>query len=276
MTMDYGGGAAETSLPMGEAVLRSLSGSHRQLGDAYRRAGSALDSTEVWGQLGATPMIGVNDTLTDVFTRADGKALVDFAREHGLGRLSMWSANRDAPCPGGPDPTTVSNTCSGLAQAAARLQPHPRPRQRPGAGRRARSTTTVDPAMVDDPATSPYPVWDRDRRLRAGRPGGPPPPRVPRQVVDPGRRPGGAGGQRARLAVAPRRARPRIGPAAVDDHPPGRHLPGLGRRRWPTGRATGCCAHGVAYEAAWFAQGVDPAAPPTADGPSPWRPLADG
>jgi chitinase len=34
--------------------------------------------------------------------------------------------------------------------------------------------------------------------------------------------------------------------------------------------------HGVAYEADWYAEGVDPAAPPTGDGPSPWRPLAEG
>ena len=153
--------------PDGRGRAAVALGPHRQLADAYRRAGSTLDSTEVWGKLGATPMIGVNDTLTDVFTRADGKALVDFARDRGLGRLSMWSANRDAPCPGGPDPSEVSNTCSGLAQAPldfSRILD--RVSGRALADRARHDHRSPIPASVDDPDTSPYPVWADGRRVR--------------------------------------------------------------------------------------------------------------
>ena len=227
MTMDYGG-AREPSLPMGEAVLRSLSGTHRQLADAYRRAGSTLDSTEVWGRLGATPMIGVNDTLTDVFTRADGKALVDFARDRGLGRLSMWSANRDAPCPGGPDPSRVSNTCSGLAQAPldfSRILDRVSGRAlATGTG----STTKPDPASVDDPDTSPYPVWSAEGVFEAG-------DRVVRQrrvyVAKWWTQGDDPVAPVANLHDSPWRLvgpRARVRPAAVDDHPPGRHVSRLG------------------------------------------------
>ena len=273
MSMDYGG-ARETSLPMGEAVLRSLSGTHRQVADAFRRAGRALDSTEVWGRLGATPMIGVNDTLTDVFTRADSKALVDFAREKGLGRLSMWSANRDAPCPGGPDPTRVSNTCSGLAQAPLDFS-----RILDGVSGRVlatgSSTTTVDPATVDDPATSPYPVWTETGVYEQG-------DRVVRhhrvylarwwtQGDDPV-------APVANVHDSPWRL---VGPVLASDRPPSTTtLPAGTYPDWDAAVAyrqgDRVLRRGVAYEASWFAQGVDPVAPPPADGPSPWRPLAAG
>ena len=48
--------------------------------------------------MGATPMIGQNDTPDEVFTLADATALNQFALSHKLGRMSMWSANRDIVC----------------------------------------------------------------------------------------------------------------------------------------------------------------------------------
>ena len=274
MTMDYGGGR-EPSLPMGEAVLRSLSGTHRQLADAFRRAGSTLDSTEVWGRLGATPMIGVNDTLTDVFTRANGKALVDFARDRGLGRLSMWSANRDAPCPGGPDPSRVSNTCSGIAQAPldfSRILDRVSGRAlATGTG----STTKPDPASVDDPDTSPYPVWSAEGVFEAG-------DRVVRQrrvyVAKWWTQGDDPVAPVANLHDSPWRL---VGPVLPTDRPPTTTT--LPAGTYPDWDATVAyragdrvLRAGVAYEAAWFALGIDPAATPTADGPSPWRPLSEG
>ncbi|PRC48546.1 hypothetical protein C6A85_79295, partial [Mycobacterium sp. ITM-2017-0098] len=50
-----------------------------------------------WSQVGVTPMIGVNDVLTEVFTVADAQALENFARAKGMGMLSMWSLTRDNP-----------------------------------------------------------------------------------------------------------------------------------------------------------------------------------
>jgi chitinase len=47
-------------------------------------------------KVGITPMIGVNDVATEVFTLADARMLLDFARgnDH-VERLSMWSVSRD-------------------------------------------------------------------------------------------------------------------------------------------------------------------------------------
>ena len=61
-------------------------------------------------------MLGVNDETADVFTPDDARALRDLATDRGLGRVSMWSANRDAPCTEPVGPTGVSNHCSGVEQ----------------------------------------------------------------------------------------------------------------------------------------------------------------
>ena len=45
-----------------------------------------------------TPMIGVNDETSNVFTLDDARKLASFARSYGLGGLHFWSLNRDRPC----------------------------------------------------------------------------------------------------------------------------------------------------------------------------------
>jgi hypothetical protein len=59
-----------------------------------------------------TPMIGVNDVETNVFTLEDACLLSGFARQSGLGGLHFWSLDRDASCP--PGAVGVSPVCSGL------------------------------------------------------------------------------------------------------------------------------------------------------------------
>ena len=47
-------------------------------------------------KVGITPMIGVNDIASEVFTLADAQALVDYAKtDSQLALLSMWSVARD-------------------------------------------------------------------------------------------------------------------------------------------------------------------------------------
>lgn len=45
-----------------------------------------------------TPMIGVNDVQSNVFTLRNAQELSRFARTSRLGGLHFWSLNRDAPC----------------------------------------------------------------------------------------------------------------------------------------------------------------------------------
>ncbi len=69
-----------------------------------------LDRIEV------TPMIGINDVTSNIFTLEDAQKLLAFARKHGLGALHFWSLNRDAPC--SKESTSVQATCHGLPATA--------------------------------------------------------------------------------------------------------------------------------------------------------------
>lgn len=68
MAMDYGESAAPTSGPnaqtMGTYAIRAAEGTYAQLSSLYGKYGK----TYGYSQLGVTPMIGVNDVLTEVFT----------------------------------------------------------------------------------------------------------------------------------------------------------------------------------------------------------------
>jgi chitinase len=115
-------------------------------------------------------MIGQNDIDGEVFTVADAKALAAFARDTGLGRVSLWSLNRDTACTDGFAGVAVhSNTCSGVDQQPSDFV---RAFSDLGAGSAARVTDVVrDPArgpVVDDPATSPYPIWRSEGQYPAG------------------------------------------------------------------------------------------------------------
>ena len=62
-------------------------------------------------------MIGQNDTASDRFELSAAADLAAFAHRHRLGRISMWSLNRDRACSdpvaaGGP----ARSDCSGVAQ----------------------------------------------------------------------------------------------------------------------------------------------------------------
>ena len=94
MAMDYGDSAAPPALKsMGAYAIDAATNTHTQLVDLFAAAGQRFS----WGQLGVTPMIGTNDVTTEVFTLDDAQLLENFAREKGLGMLSMWSLTRDNP-----------------------------------------------------------------------------------------------------------------------------------------------------------------------------------
>lgn len=167
MTMDYGGskdgvGTGRQMLALARSAVEATAG---QLRAVYARQGVTLTQAQAYAHLGATPMIGQNDVQDEVFTLEDAQGLAAWAAEEGLGRLSMWSINRDAPCgPAFADVVVHSNTCSGVdapplafSRVLAGL-----PGRAPSAPR-TRSIVVPDaPLEPDDPATSPYPVWRPD------------------------------------------------------------------------------------------------------------------
>jgi len=113
MAMDYGAWAAPNPAgQMGTYATQAATGTHDQLRSLY----PSRTDAQLWAMVGVTPMIGQNDVGGEVFTTADARQLTDFARTHHLGRLAMWSANRDSQCAQGVT-TNVDNLCSGVLQA---------------------------------------------------------------------------------------------------------------------------------------------------------------
>ena len=271
MTMDYGTDLGGRSM----AVIseNALTAVHDQLVDAYAHADTPIADATAWAKVGATPMIGQNDVAQEVFGLDDARQLNAFALAQHLGRVSMWSLNRDRTCGENyADVRLVSDACSGVDQGdttfAATL----------GAGFTASvepastAPTPLPPAPTDDPSHSPYPVWASGSTYLAGT-----------KVV--------WHGTVYRAKWWTRGAEPDDPTVAASDSPwtiVGPVLAGetplpqptLPAGLLPTWNGTdvytgGACVEldGSAYQARWWTQGDSPAAASIDPGTSPWMPL---
>lgn len=168
MTMDYNDG---TDASTTSRIRSSLSGVQAQLRAAYDRRDVSLGNATAWAMVAATPMLGQNDVRGEVFTLEDAAALSRFANKQGMSRISFWSANRDRACDANwPDPRQVSDSCSGVAQEDGAFL---------AVLRKGRTGSIAQPPVkvpnpdseqevVDDPATSPYPIWVEGASYPAG------------------------------------------------------------------------------------------------------------
>ncbi len=120
MAMDYGDSAAPNPKgKMAQYAADAATATHAQLKASLAKAGYGPTDAEVWAMLGLTPMIGMNDVKTEVFTVADAATLLAWAKGKGLGWLAMWSVNRDHPCPAAKE---VELKCSSVADQTADWQ----------------------------------------------------------------------------------------------------------------------------------------------------------
>ena len=118
-------------------------------------------------------MVGRNDVKGEIFTLDDAAVLNKFATDKGLGRMSVWSLNRDRTC--GANYVTlaiVSDSCSGLDQGNSHFSTVLGSGM-PGSILGSASRITVaqpDDAqeLADDPATSPYRVWAKNTTYLEG------------------------------------------------------------------------------------------------------------
>ncbi|MER5636339.1 cellulose binding domain-containing protein [Kitasatospora sp. NPDC002227] len=111
MAMDFGDGVAPSpNGRMGKYAIDAATATQAQVKSVL-----GLSDAEAWAKTAVTPMIGVNDVATEVFTVADAKQLADFARAEHLAWLAMWSGTRDKACEGGAKPYADA-TCSSIAQ----------------------------------------------------------------------------------------------------------------------------------------------------------------
>ena len=171
MAMDFGPGSG-AGRNMFMTVKRALEATHDQVRTLDGAAGLGNGSPAAWQHLGVTVMVGQNDIPGERFTVADARRLAAFASAQGLPRVSAWSLNRDTECGTAfAQVGVVSNTCSGVTQT---------PLQFTHILSRLKGTTTARPqtavaavaqvqsAPADDPATSPYPIWQASAAYNTG------------------------------------------------------------------------------------------------------------
>jgi len=104
MAMDYGS-ANDNGGQMGLSAQQAATNTHNQV------VAAGLSAT-----IGVTPMIGINDTNTEIFQLSDAQSLLNFANANSyITRLAMWSVARDnGGCAG---QGFASPTCSGISQS---------------------------------------------------------------------------------------------------------------------------------------------------------------
>lgn len=170
MTMDFNTDVTPGK-PYSDTVLRAATALHGQVQSAFADHGINLDEARAWERVGITAMIGQNDVVNEVFTIGDAERVNQFARDHGVGLVSMWSLNRDSTCVS-PLPnvvTVVQTSCSGIDQQGhsfAEVLAKDLPYVTRGEAATATPSASAQPDeavitdLTDDPATSPYPIWD--------------------------------------------------------------------------------------------------------------------
>ncbi|WP_066500512.1 chitinase [Abyssisolibacter fermentans] len=115
-TMNFGASAAPNpENKMGQYSIQAINSLFNQLKQIYSDNNLSKSDKQIWNMVGMTPMIGENDVTTEVFNLEDAKQTLDFANQKEIGMISMWSLNRDKPCPNGPS-NKISNSCSGIEQ----------------------------------------------------------------------------------------------------------------------------------------------------------------
>ncbi|WP_380279267.1 cellulose binding domain-containing protein [Kitasatospora purpeofusca] len=111
MAMDFGDGVAPNPQgQMGKYAIAAATATQAQVKSVL-----GLDDAAAWHKVAVTPMIGVNDVASEVFTVADAKQLADFAKSKHLAWLAMWSGTRDKACEGGAK-AYADASCSSIVQ----------------------------------------------------------------------------------------------------------------------------------------------------------------
>ena len=173
MTMDYGDGTSPTADMLRRSARRceaTAAADRRALRAA--RASTLERRRSVWPRIGATPMIGQNDVDAEGFTLDDAAGARRVRRDKGLGRVSMWSLNRDRAVPAAPSPTWRCTPTPAAASPRNALAFSKIFRSLPGRRGRHAEADSVDGAGPGAhrrrPDEQPVPGVAADRAVRGG------------------------------------------------------------------------------------------------------------
>lgn len=109
MTMNF-----EDSAPVDRMADNSISAA-KHLVEQLKTLYPDKTDSELWRMVGITPMIGVNDRAKQIFTLDDAAAVTQFAIQNHVGRIGIWSLERDKSCPF--EQPAASPKCSSIQQA---------------------------------------------------------------------------------------------------------------------------------------------------------------
>jgi EAL domain-containing protein (putative c-di-GMP-specific phosphodiesterase class I)/cellulose synthase/poly-beta-1,6-N-acetylglucosamine synthase-like glycosyltransferase/chitodextrinase len=272
MTMDFTAPPAPGQTMLGLS-LKAANATHHQLQQDLARYGVRLSSEEVWQRMGITAMVGQNDVAGEVFTTADAQGLARFASSNSVGRVSMWSLNRDSQCGQAfGESGVLSNTCSGTAQGSlgfsqifgslGGLASHPA-----GSG-----PTILAPPPDTNPANALYPLWSPTAEYQPGY-----------LVVRSGYV---YQANWYNVGQDPAQVWPEtwenpwelVGPVLPTDHTP--KIPTLPAGTYPAWSPTAAynagekvLYQGLPYQARWYTAGASPAEQAADPSGSPWQPL---
>jgi chitinase len=104
MPFDFGAPVGD----MGQASIHAAEGLERELVTRY-----GLSVALAYEHVGISSMNGTTDESDETVSAANFQAMLGFAQQHHLGRLTFWSVNRDRPCPA---KASESDACSGIGQ----------------------------------------------------------------------------------------------------------------------------------------------------------------
>ncbi|MEX6430620.1 hypothetical protein [Ferrimicrobium sp.] len=155
MTMDYG---VPTS-NMAATIESSLKATELQLANEFTHHGLHLTAKQIFNRMGATVEIGQNSDYGEIFTTSDARSLAAFVLRNSLRRLSMWSLNRDAPCPTAfGNQEIYSNTCSGTQQSSLQFS-NIFNHALTGSITNRHQVILAPNDISTNPANAPYPIW---------------------------------------------------------------------------------------------------------------------
>ncbi|HET9172225.1 MAG TPA: carbohydrate-binding protein [Actinospica sp.] len=108
MTMDYGSASSSVCV---------VSGGSCEMAQSAIQAVKNLEHTYgvPAGKIAVTPMIGMNDATSEIFTAGDVDTLSSYATGNGLAGLHFWSLDRDTPC----SDDYASPTCNSISSTSA-------------------------------------------------------------------------------------------------------------------------------------------------------------
>ncbi len=95
MTMCYGTGV-NADEDYGTVSVRAITNSVEQLKTIYSNHGILLSTDQAYLKTGATFSIGYESNLYPVFTTSMASTIIEDAKKHRYGLISMWSMGRDA------------------------------------------------------------------------------------------------------------------------------------------------------------------------------------